>query len=125
MGVRTIKTSDGTWPDLAAVETGHYAVYYPSSRVLALLDRNGNKVAETGVPGGVLKFSAYIDRATGEIVVPFADWNNDSKPWPWKEWTTGAFVGTTAPSPPAGPAAELVAGIKAKLAELSALVNQL
>lgn len=119
MAIQTIRNNDGSWAMARAVETGHFAVYFPNARILRLYDPNGGTVAETGVPEGVRDFDPYIS-PSGEVHVLFSSFNNDVQPWPWKRWTTGAFVRAGGPTPPPTGAdnASLVAQIRALLDQI-------
>ena len=115
MAIQTIVNNNGSWPNARALPTGHFAAYYPQPRILRLHDAAGNVIAETGVGEGVRDFDVYV-AGNGEAVVFFSSYNNDQSPWPWKRWTTGAFIGAAAPPPPTGTSnAEIVAQIRALL----------
>lgn len=116
MGVTTVKASnDGSWPNARAVPSGHWVAYFPQARVLVAYDAAGAKVAEQPVPSGVRDFDAYLAAGTGELIVHFADYNNDQSPWPWKRWSTGVLAGAAPPPPAPGGNATIVNQMRALL----------
>ena len=108
-----------SWPNARSLPSGHFAAYYPNSRVLRLHDPAGAVVAETGVGDGVRDFDLQL-APNGEAVVLFSSYNNGNPGWPWKRWATGAMLGTVAPAPPPSGT-----GNAAIVAQIEALLKQI
>lgn len=126
----TIATLNKSWDRTRAVRTGHFAAYYPGNAsppdTLVLYGPDGRELARNAE--GIRDFDLAVDEATGEIFALYCAFvEGDARPI--KRWNTGVRVPVlvAAPAPPPPPAnnANIIAAIRANLAELSALVDSL
>lgn len=105
----TVTTLVATWGRIRAVDSGHFAVYYPGAsdpaNTLVLYDPAGHELVRN--TDALRDYDLAIDAATGEIVATYLAFIDGSASHPVRRWATGIRVAPPpAPAPaPAGNAA--------------------
>ena len=112
---------------IAALSSGHYALFYPGSPNVAEGDKNhlvlydpaGNEVARQFGPIGSFDLTIAPD---GEIVATVTRFGENGVPV--DHWRTGVKVAAPAPPPPSGNAAK-IAALRELLTQAQAILDTL